>query len=592
MFKKLYSQLKFIRGMSHILKIMKGQEPEATRTLIDDIEASIDRSRDKLAIIDEQGSYTFAEFEARANRYAHWAKQQGWSAGDTVALMMENSIDYPAVWFGLGKVGIITALINSNLEGKGLIHSISIANSKAVITRGRQAISVANIQNSLDSDLTVWDLDGKVGNYLEVALSEVNDVRPDRIHRAHLCGRDTALYIYTSGTTGLPKAARIPHMRLSRSARIPVAMCGLRNTDIVYIVLPLYHITGGALGMGGALLKGATTVIRKQFSASNFWNDLHDHKVTVFFYVGELCRYLVNSDPHELERSHSLRAGVGNGMRGDVWRKFVDRFKVTHMHELYGSTEGNVAFINMDGTIGAVGQMPAWAGKKLGMDFVKFDIEKELPVRDPQGRCIRAEIDEIGEVIGRIEDTGMNKFDGYHEKKATEAKILHDVFTPGDKWFRTGDLMKRDNYGYIYFIDRIGDTYRWKGENVATNEVADVLSDFEAIETANVYGVSVPGNDGRAGMAALTLSGSIDYEDLLAYLQSNLPSYALPIFLRIQDHASMTGNFKFQKVTVQKEGFDISNIKENVMFLCPEEKAYGPLTVDKYRRLITEDYRL
>jgi fatty-acyl-CoA synthase len=592
MFKTLRNNLKFFKNISAVLKVMKGQEPDTTRLITDDIEDTVDRLADKPAIIFEGASLTFREFDARANRFAQWALGQGLQPGHAVALVMENCPDYPTIWYGLSKVGVVTALINSNLEGKGLAHCINIADCKAVIANGKQAEAVQAIAPDLAEGIKAWDLDGRFGENLEAALNDVPCTRPSRDHRTHLRGKDTMLFIYTSGTTGLPKAARIPHMRMARSARMPVAMCGLSEEDIVYNVLPLYHITGGGLGMGGALLVGATTVLRRGFSASGFWTDASDYKPTVFFYVGELCRYLVNTEEHPLERAHRFRAGVGNGMRGEVWKALVDRFGISSMHELYGSTEGNVAFLNLDGAVGAVGQLPPFFEKMFGATFVKFDVEMEMPVRNSKGRCIKAAPGEVGEAIGRIKETGMNAFEGYHDKKETNSKILRDVFQPGDAWFRTGDLMKRDDLGYIYFIDRIGDTFRWKGENVATNEVADVMSAFHGIETANVYGVPVTGCEGKAGMAALTVSGELDFTALHDYLQANLPPYAVPLFLRIQGEASVTGNFKFQKVTVQKEGFDINRLSDDIWFRCPQTKAYIPLDAGIYERIQKTDIKL
>lgn len=343
--------------------------------------------------------------------------------------------------------------------------------------------------------------------------------------------------------------------------------------------------------MGGALFTGATTILKRKFSASEFWDDATDNGATVFVYIGELCRYLINTDTHPKERSHKLRAGFGNGLRGDVWVEFVQRFNVPSMHELYGSTEGNVVFLNLDGKVGAVGQLPRFLDQKLGTAFVKFDVESEAPVRDINGLCLNCGIDEVGEVIGRITDTGRESFQGYHDKKQTEKKILRDVFETGDQWFRTGDLMRRDSYGYVYFIDRIGDTYRWKGENVATNEVSDILSKYAGVDMANVYGVEVPGAEGRAGMASLTTSHDIDFSNLATHLKSALPAYAVPLFIRIKQDVDTTGTFKFRKVEAVKEGFDIGLIKDPVWFLNPEVKTYEPLTSEALARIRAKDYR-
>ena len=415
--------------------------------------------------------------------------------------------------------------------------------------------------------------------------------RPDRKHREGLTNYDVCAYIYTSGTTGLPKAAKLIHNRMRRAFRLPVCLASMSSDDRVYIVLPLYHITGGGLAMGGALFTGATTILKRKFSASDFWRDVSGHDATLFVYIGELCRYLLNTAPHPDETSHKLRAGFGNGLRGDVWAEFVDRFKVPSMRELYGSTEGNVNFLNLDGKVGAIGQLPRFLDKKMGAAFVKFDVESELPIRDENGFCIKCDVDEVGEVIGRISDEGRESFQGYHDKKQTEKKILRDVFETGDNWFRTGDLMRRDGLGYVYFVDRIGDTFRWKSENVATNEVGDILSKFDGIEMANVYGVEVPGCDGRAGMASITLGKNIDFTELANYLKSTLPAYAVPLFLRVRTDVDTTGTFKFRKVEAVKEGFDLKQVSDPIWFLNPETKTYAEMDDENFKRIISKDFR-
>ncbi|MEO1381553.1 MAG: AMP-binding protein, partial [Pseudomonadota bacterium] len=361
--------------------------------------------------------------------------------------------------------------------------------------------------------------------------------------------------------------------------------------DVAYNPLPLYHATGGVLGPGIALMGGAALHISRKFSASRFWDDVAESDATVFMYIGELCRYLMNSPEHPKERSHRVRAGVGNGLRKDVWSGFVERFQVSSMREFYSSTEGNVAFVNMDGTIGAVGQLPRFMDGTMGVAFVKFDVEAEAPIRNKDGFCIKCDANEVGEVLGEIKGTGRSSFEGYEDKAATEKKILSDVFKKGDKWFRTGDLMSRDEYGYVQFVDRIGDTFRWKGENVATNEVADVISKFDGVELANVYGVEVPHTDGRAGMAALTVNGTLDYSELAQHLLESLPTYAVPLFLRENREADTTGTFKFRKVDAVREGFDPTRIQDPIWILDAKLGTYTPLTDAKHKSILCGEVR-
>jgi len=442
--------------------------------------------------------------------------------------------------------------------------------------------------------LAHWALaqgDGKFGHNLEEALESSSSSRPDRKYRESLTIQDVCAYIYTSGTTGLPKAAKLNHGRMRRTYRMPISLAKISSDDRVYNVLPLYHITGGGLAIGSALYNGATTILKRKFSASDFWTDVSKHDATIFVYIGELCRYLLNSPTHPEETSHNLRAGFGNGLRGEVWAEFVERFKVPSMHELYGSTEGNVVFLNLDGKVGAIGQLPRFLDEKIGTSFVKFDVENEMPIRDENGFCVKCGIDEIGEAIGRISDQGRESFQGYHDKKQTDKKILTDVFVKGDKWFRTGDLLRRDAMGYVYFVDRIGDTYRWRGENVATNEVSDILSKFDGIDMANVYGVEVPGAEGRAGMVSMTISHDIDFDVLAQHLKSALPTYAVPLFLRVQVDVDTTGTFKFRKVEAVKEGFDLNQVNDPIWFLNPETKTYEQLTVKSHERILAKQFR-
>ena len=588
LFSRIKNDLSFARKLSGILKMTKDIQPDSPVTIADEIEATVDRSPGTTAFIFEGQSQTYAAFDERANQIAHWATAQGFQSGDTVAMILENCPDFVAVWFGLSKIGVVTALINTNLEGDGLSHCINIVGSKAIIAGGEQAKRAKDIQ----SGLTIWDFDGKSEEDFSQALSSQSKTRPDAGVRSHLRGSDTCLFIYTSGTTGLPKAAKITQMRFRGMGRTGIALCGMNGDDRIYNVLPLYHTTGLGLGMVSALHVGATTILRRKFSASAFWDDVADNDATLFAYIGEFCRYLLNADTHPKETSHKLRAGFGNGLRGEVWAPFVERFKVPSMREIYGSTEGNVALLNLDGTVGAVGHAPKWLDKKLGLAFVKFDVVEEVPIRDKSGFCIKADVDEAGEVLGRIGTSGRQAFSGYHEKKATKSKILTDVFETGDRWFRTGDLMKRDRDGYVYFIDRVGDTFRWKGENVATNEVSDALSKYPGISLANVYGIAVPGIEGKAGMAAITVDEDFDLDGLHAYLAQHLPAYAIPLFIRIQPEAETTGTFKFRKVELVKEGFDITKVDDPIWFADPEEESYIKFGSAEHKRINECGYRL
>ncbi|MEO0981474.1 MAG: long-chain-acyl-CoA synthetase [Pseudomonadota bacterium] len=583
-----------LMGARRLLNYTKDIDPESENLAADDIERTIDRYPNNVLFRFEGELTTYAEFEARANRIAHWALDQGLKPGDCVALFMENKPDYVAVWYGLMKVGVVTALINNQLADKALAHCVNIADAKHLIAGAEQADLLKTADGLLGEALTRWSLGGAIEGCedLDAALAEMSPARPPRDHRAGLRGKDLALYVYTSGTTGLPKAARLTNARTQGMMRTFVTPTKTSVRDRIYVTLPLYHGTGGICGIGIAVMTGASVILRRKFSARGFWDDVADHGATEIVYIGELCRYLLNSPEHPKERAHKLRGGFGNGLRPEVWEAFLERFKIPTLVEFYGSTEGNVSFMNFDGKVGAVGRIPKFLESRVPhIAFVKFDVESEEPVRGEDGFCIRTDPDEVGEAIGMIGDDVRTRFEGYNDAQATEKKMLRDVFEKGDAWFRTGDLMKKDADGYIYFIDRIGDTFRWKGENVATNEVGQALAGHPNIAHANVYGVAIPGMDGKAGMASITPDGDLDMEGLHAYLRERLPIYAVPLFIRIQGEAETTGTFKYRKVELVKDGFNPDNTGDPLWFAHPEKGAYEPLTHDAYETILAGGFR-
>ncbi|MBV9420351.1 MAG: AMP-binding protein, partial [Alphaproteobacteria bacterium] len=323
-----------------------------------------------------------------------------------------------------------------------------------------------------------------------------------------------------------------------------------------------------------------------------FWDDVHRYQATLFQYIGELCRYLLNAPPSRYERDHRIRAITGNGLRPEIWKNFQQRFAIPKIVEFYGATEGNVSMLNYDGTVGAVGRVPSYMRRMITTRIVKFDVEHEVPVRGPDGFCIECADNEPGECIGKITDEPGKHFDGYTKAADTAKKVLTDVFEKGDRWFRTGDLMRRDAHGYFYFVDRIGDTFRWKGENVATSEVSEALSVVPGVKEANVYGVTVPGMDGRAGMAALVTGSGFDAAALSGALAGNLPPYARPVFLRLSPEMEITGTFKQRKVELVKEGFDPGAINEPVYWLNPASGRYEPLMPAQYADIVAGKVKL
>ena len=586
--KLLKSAVREAKTVRILLRAKKWRDPvtnESTELVADDLEAAVDSYRDNLAFIFEGRTTSYGELDEQANRFAHWALGEGLKAGDTVALFMENRPDYIAAWYGLSKIGVITALVNANVTGEALVHSLKTVEPKLIITGAKQDRAMRSLE-MVQIRQPVWTFGGEVGSPLGVELAAQSSERPDRSHRAHLTNADICLYSYTSGTTGLPKAAKMSIARVRNMMRSFISPLEMGEKDRVYVTLPLYHGTGGLCAVGIALYTGASILLREKFSASRFWNDCADFGVTTIVYIGELCRYLLNQPAHAKERKHKVRKGFGNGLRSEIWGKFKSRFNIPTMIEFYGSTEGNVKLMNFDGETGACGRIPSYAAKYFDhIAFVKVDPETETPLRDEDGRCIRAGRGETGEALGRIGDDMETRFEGYHDKRASEAKVLRNVFEEGDAWFRTGDLMRLGDHGYIYFVDRLGDTYRWKGENVSTNEVADALTGVPGVETANVYGVPIPGTDGKAGMASITTTGYLDYKDVLDKLSSRLPKYAVPVFIREQQEASTTTTFKYRKSDLVKDGFDPERAGDKVWYFDSETGTYELVTPETYKKI-------
>jgi len=591
-------EIRFFSGLARTLWRVRKVDPQSDVLICDDFEDAVDRFADHTALIFEGERYTYRQLDALANRFAAWADAQNVKRGETVALLLPNRAEYVPAWAGLAKVGVAPALINNNLTGAALAHCLSISNADHVITDADGLAAFDTIRAGLARPLTLWVLDaagdlGEGRRPLDLKSPRTPPERPNRERRAGIKAGDVALYIYTSGTTGMPKAAKITHTRAQLYMRAFAGATGSNAEDKLYNVLPLYHSTGGLCGVGAALLNGGTLVLRRKFSVTHFWDDVADNDCTIFVYIGELCRYLVNQPPHPKERAHRLRLAFGNGLRPDVWTEFQQRFNVPDVLEFYGSTEGNVSMFNYDGKPGAIGRVPAYLRRNFTVKLVKFDVEAEQPVRGADGLCIDCDIGEVGEAIGLIKpDDARHNFSGYADAKASEKKILRDVAERSDAWFRTGDLMRQDEEGYFYFVDRIGDTFRWKGENVSTTEVAEVIAHYPGVDEVNVYGAKVDRLDGRAGMAAITPGADFDIVGLPAFLARELPAYARPIFVRIQPAIETTGTFKYRKVDLVNDGFDPSKVEHPLYFLAPDEDQYVRITPELYARIQAGAFKL
>ena len=589
---RLSREARFALGLVRTLARVRTISAKSANLICDDLERAVDRWSHRPAISFEGLTVSYGELDGLANRWAHWAQARGLKRGDVFALILPNRLDYLPIWYGFSKVGVAAALINDELVGEPLAHCLEISGARHCLVDGATAARFEAVRPRLGEQITAWTLDATTEGGAELArdIEGRSADRPPRAVRAGLTGADTALLIYTSGTTGLPKAARINHMRAQLYMRGFAGATGAGADDRIYVTLPLYHATGGLCAIGAALLNGGRVLLRNGFSAHHFWTEVAELRATMFVYIGELCRYLVNQPSQAGEGTHNLRLAFGNGLRSDVWEALQGRFRVPRILEFYGSTEGNVSMFNFDGKLGAIGREPDYLKGFFNIRLARFDVETETPVRGPDGRCAEADVDEPGECLGEIKQDARTSYVGYADKAASEKKVLRDAFRPGDAWFRTGDLLRKDADGYFYFVDRIGDTFRWKGENVSTGEVAGALSQAPGVKEANVYGVKVGELDGRAGMAGLVVGEGFDPKAFGAFIAQRLPAYAQPVFLRILPGIQVTGTFKYRKLDLVADGFDPATVSDPLFFRG--EDGYQALTPPLLAQILAGEIRV
>jgi fatty-acyl-CoA synthase len=559
------------------------------------IEEIAQASGESLALISARETLTYRALTERANRYARWALGQNLAKGETVCLLMPNRPEYMAIWLGITSVGGVVALVNTQLRDRSLAHCINIAGSKHIIVASELVDALRSAVPHFTSRLKIWSHGGSEFDQIDRDVEQLSPERLTLSERRDVTIADRALHIYTSGTTGLPKAANVSHHRLMQWSFWFAGLMDARSGDRMYNCLPMYHSIGGAVATGALLVRGGSIIIRERFSAHTFWNDIRDWDCTLFQYIGELCRYLVNAPDDAGHHKHRLRLCCGNGLRADVWAKFQEKFRIPRILEFYAATEGNVSLYNLEGKVGAIGRVPSFLSHRFPLAVVRFDHATNEPARDENGLGIRCETGEVGEAIGRIRSGSARsggEFEGYTSTAETQRKTIRDVFERGDTWYRTGDLMRMDTDGYFYFVDRIGDTFRWKGENVATLEVAEAITAFRGIVEATVYGVAVPGTEGSAGMATLVVDGALDFSELREHLTRRLPSYARPLFLRIKDRIEVTATFKHNKSDLVRQGFDPSAARDAIYFDDPVHGAFVRLDAALYDRIAAGKVRL
>ena len=586
-----------LKGALRTLRMTTPIARHPTRVFPVIVDELADRYGDAPALLSDRETFTYRQLAARARQYARWSLAQGIQKGDTVCLMMPNRPEYMALWLGVTRVGGVVALINSNLTGATLAHCVNVVTPRHIIVATELLGQFENARALITGDARLWvhgesksDL-ARIDRAVDALASGKLALQETRL----LTIEDRALFIYTSGTTGLPKAANMNHYRLMLAGYAFAGVMATRPTDRMYDCLPMYHTAGGLVATGAILVSGGSVVIREKFSAREFWDDIARWNCTIFQYIGEFCRYLLNSPPHPKETAHRLRLACGNGLRPDVWHDFKRRFRIPHIIEFYAATEGNVSLFNFEDKEGAVGRIPWFLERRFPTKVVRFDIDRQQPIRDPRGFCVECRTEEAGEVIGKILKDASKpgaRFEGYATQVETDKKILHDVFQKGDSWFRTGDLMRKDADGYFYFVDRIGDTFRWKGENVSTTEVEEAIGQVPGVAESNVYGVSIPGRDGRAGMAALVIDGSFDLAAFHRHLAASLPDYAQPLFLRIRGEMDVTSTFKQKKIDFVAQGFDPAATSDPIYFDDPAARAFVRIDPALYNRIRGSGFRL
>uniref|UniRef100_A0A8C4YXP9 long-chain-fatty-acid--CoA ligase n=1 Tax=Gadus morhua TaxID=8049 RepID=A0A8C4YXP9_GADMO len=562
---------------------------------------TVQRFGDKTALIFEGSGekWSFRQLDEYSNRVANLLLQRGFKDGDVVALFMENRPQYVGLWLGMAKIGVEAALINFNLRLEALVHCVSISNAKAVVFGSELTSAMCEVHASMESTVQMfcsgdWDPQQvpQGTECLEPLLEAAKTHLPSRPDR---CFTDRLFYIYTSGTTGMPKAAIVVHSRYYRMAALVYYGFRMRSDDVMYDCLPLYHSAGNIVGVGQCIIHGMTVVIKKKFSASRFWDDCVKYNCTIVQYIGEICRYLLNQPLRDTERQHSVRMALGNGLRMSIWEEFTGRFNVPQVAEFYGATECNCSLGNFDNKVrGACGFNSQILPYFYPIRLVKVDEESMELIRGPDGVCIPCKPGEPGQLVGRIiQNDPLRRFDGYVNQSATSKKIANSVFEKGDTAYLSGDVLIMDECGYMFFKDRTGDTFRWKGENVSTTEVEGTLSRLLDMKDVVVYGVEVPGAEGKGGMAAIAdPSHTCDLEKFGKDMEKVLPPYARPVFLRLLAQVDKTGTYKFQKTEMRREGFNPREVTDKLYFLEPSRGRYVELSEELYSSILAGKQKL
>ncbi len=561
-------------------------------------EKAVKRNPLGLALVFEDQKFSYQALNEWANQIGHYYLSIGAKKGDVITVMIENRPELVATVIALAKIGVTTALVNTSQVGKVLAHSINLVNPIAVIVGEECRAVVDEIRQDLNvpTDRFYWFADQETQKEAAHAPKGFSNLaeKIDTFAKFNtpttnsVIGKDGLFYIYTSGTTGLPKAVIFTHSRWTLAYGTYGHVLNLGPDDVMYVTLPLYHATGIVVCWCGVIAGAGTLALRRKYSTSAFWKDVQKFDASAIGYVGELCRYLMDAPPSELEKGHRVTKMIGNGMRPNIWDKFKQRFGIEEILELYASSEGNVGFSNVFNFDNTVGFSPT------PYAIIQFDKEKNAPIHDDEGHCIKVKKGEVGLLIGKI--TRRSPFDGYTDPEKNKSVILKGVFKSGDAYFNTGDLVRDIGFRHAQFVDRLGDTFRWKGENVSTTEVENMVCEYDKITEAVVYGVEIPNTNGRAGMAAITLTDGAelntqDLAQMFATFKKCLPAYAVPVFLRIQKQVETTGTFKYQKSKLKEQAFDPAKTSERLLVLLPNSSTYTDITQEVFDNIQAYQYR-
>lgn len=584
----LPDSLSLQRGAWNLLTM----KPDTTASIGLRLQQLADQQPHAAALKFDARRWSYAEFNAWANRCAAAFRSQGVKPGDAVAILMGNRPETLAAVAGVVKLGAVAAMLNHNQRGAALAHSLKLSKPALIVAGAECAEAVASLAEHPDAlsarCVRLWD-NGDDEAAMPPGwrpLSELSDAESSANppETARITLKQPCFHIFTSGTTGLPKASVMTHYRWLRGmAGLGQMTMRLKATDTLYCPLPLYHNNALTVSWGAVLGAGACLALGRKFSASKFWDEIRHYEASAFCYIGELCRYLLNRPPSPGDRQHAVRLIVGNGLRPEIWDEFQRRFGIERISEFYGASESNLAFANGFGLSKTAGFCP------LPFSIVEFDAEAEAPIRDSRGYMTKVAAGGVGLLVTEITD--RTPFDGYTDKRANDGKLLRNVFKSGDCWFNTGDLVRDQGFRHIQFVDRVGDTFRWKGENVATTEVEAALNRIDGVEQAVVYGVQLPGSDGRAGMASLSWTEKrFDGERVAKALRAALPAYAVPLFIRLRKEQEVTATFKYRKVDLKREGFDLDQVREPLYVL--DGDTYRKLTPSLHAKIKAGELRL